>query len=181
VIYSIRGEWNLFPKSGEWAPEEENEPELDLANLSFEDAEDRETLRVEYQELCEEARYRDRLLLQTGYFALAVIGLLGGIFANVPSPVQPFVAMLASLIILAFAIAVNSYKDSRDAYWDRIGRLEMSIPEFRGTLTTFHSMRHMEIRLLNNISLSSYILLLIVFMTLLTVIVYIVSFLGWHV
>lgn len=178
--YSIRGETDFLPCSGKWAPAETDQPPVDLADVDFTAETDLDSLRLEYQELCEEARYRDQLLLRTGYFALAVIGLLGAIFTSVPASIQPVIAMLASLIMVAFATAINSYKDSRDANWDRIGRLEGSIPEFRGILTTFHTMRTMDRRMLNQLSLSSYLYSITVFMTLIAVLVYLATIWGWR-
>lgn len=178
--YSIWGETDLLPRSGKWEPSCRQRPKLDLAKVDFTKGRDLESLRLEYQELCEEARYRDQLLLRTGYFALAVIGLLGAVFTSVPPSIQPVIAMLASLIMVAFATAINSYKDSRDANWDRIGRLEGAVPEFRGILTTFHTMRDMDRRMLNQLSLSSYLYSISVFMTIVTVFVYLATIWGWR-
>lgn len=179
VPVSIRYRLGWFPQSGKWEPDDCGPP-LDLSDVSFDGDRDIDSLRLEYSELCEEARYRDRLLLRTGYFALAVVGVLGGVFTAVPPVAQSFVAMLASLVMFAFAVAVNSYKDSRDANWDRIARIEGSVPEFQGILTTFHSMRHVDRRMLNRVSLSSYLYILTLFVTLLAVVVYLATVLGWR-
>ncbi|QOS13597.1 uncharacterized protein HfgLR_21925 (plasmid) [Haloferax gibbonsii] len=178
--YGIWGKKGLLPKSGKWAPNAGQRPLLDLSKVKFTEEQNLELLRLEYQELCEEARYRDKLLLRTGYFALAVIGLLGAIFTSVPASIQPAIAMLASLIMMAFATAINSYKDSRDANWDRIGRLEGAVPEFRGILTTFHTMRNMDRRMLNQLSLSSYLYSITVFITIVTFFVYLATIWGWR-
>lgn len=180
VPVSIRYRLGWFPQSGKWEPDDDDGPSLDLSEVPFDGDRDIESLRLEYSELCEEARYRDRLLLRTGYFALAVVGVLGGVFTAVPPAAQSFVAMLASLVMFAFAVAVNSYKDSRDANWDRIARIEGSVPEFQGVLTTFHSMRHTDRRMLNRVSLSSYLYVLTLFVTLLAVVVYLATVLGWR-
>lgn len=180
IGFSIWGKTNLFPRSGKREPTCRQRPALDLAEVDFTDEQVIKSLRIEYQEMCEEARYRDQLLLRTGYFALAVIGLLGAIFTSVPSAIQPVIAMLASLVMLAFAIAINSYKDSRDANWDRIGRLEGAVPEFRGILTTFHTMRDIDRRMFNQLSLSSYLYSIIIFMNIIIVFIYLATIWGWR-
>jgi len=163
-----------LPQSGKWAPDDnpvepptkiEDNQDLDL-----------ETLRVEYQSLVSEAQYRDKLLLRTTYFALGAIALFAGILSTETRPeVIPAIVMLASIVMLAFAIAANSYKDSRDPLWDRIGRLENTVPELRGYLTTFNTIRAMDLRLLNTVSLSSYSVGLTVFLTAVTYALYLWS------
>lgn len=159
-----------FPQSGKWAPDD-NPVESPLAT-DFGPDPDLATLRVEYESLVSEAQYRDRLLLRTTYFALGTAGLFAGALSTTgwpadPSRTVPALAMLASVVMLSFAIAANSYKDSRDALWDRIGRLENSVPAFRRRLTTFNTIRSMDLRLLNALSLSSYAVGLTVYLTLL--------------
>lgn len=163
-----------LPQSGKWAPE--HNPVEPPTRIEYNQDPDLDTLRVEYQSLVSEAQYRDKLLLRTTYFALGAIALFAGILtAETPSKAIPAIAMLASIVMLAFAIAANSYKDSRDALWDRIGRLENTVPELRGYLTTFNTVRTMDLRLLNTVSLSSYSLGLIMFMTAVTYALYIWS------
>lgn len=156
-----------LPQSGRWAPKDN--PVEPPTKIEYNIDPDLETLRVEYQSLVSEARYRDKLLLRTTYFALGAITLFAGILStDTPSRTIPVILMLASIVMLAFAIAANSYKDSRDALWDRIGRLENTMPELRGYLTTFNTIREMDLRLLNTISLSSYSVGLTVFIAALT-------------
>jgi len=163
-----------LPQSGKWAPE--SNPVEPPTRVEYGQNHDLETLRVEYQSLVSEAQYRDKLLLQTTYFALGAIGLFAGILSTATTTrTTPAVAMLASVVMLGFATATNSYKDSRDALWDRIGRLENSVPAFRGYLTTFNTVRAMNLRLLNTISLSSYAVGLTMFMTALAYLVYLWS------
>jgi hypothetical protein len=176
----------LFPiihaKSGKWEPTE-NPPSLDVTLVEKSDKEsvdNIEALESEYQEILAEARFRDKLLLQTTYFSLGVIGLLGAIFINTPNFLKPFVLMVSSLVLLAFAIAVNSYKDSRDALWDRAGRIECLIPEYRGILTSFNTIRQFDRRMFNRLSLSVYAFGLVVFMMVITIVGYIyVLFVGF--
>lgn len=161
-----------LPQSGKWTPDE-NPVDSQTKIQNFQDS-DLDTLRVEYQSLVSEAQYRDKLLLRTTYFALGAVALFAGILSTETSPSRaiPAIAMLASIVMLAFAIAANSYKDSRDALWDRIGRLENTVPEFEGYLTTFNTVRAMDLRLLNTVSLSTYSVGLIIFMTVVAYILY---------
>lgn len=160
-----------LPQSGKWAPD--YNPVEPPTKIEYNQDPDLDTLRVEYQSLVSEAQYRDKLLLRTTYFALGAIALFAGILTTeTSSKAIPAIVMLASIVMLAFAIAANSYKDSRDALWDRIGRLENTVPELRGYLTTFNTVRAMDLRLLNTVSLSSYSVGLIIFMTVVTYALY---------
>lgn len=159
-----------FPQSGKWAPES-NPVDVPTA-VDFDDDPDLATLRLEYESLLAEAQYRDKLLLRTTYFALGAIGLFAGVLSTSSTTETPAIAMMASVVMLAFAIAANSYKDSRDALWDRIGRLEHAVPTFRGTLTTFNTIRGMDLRLFNTLSLSTYTVGLTIFMTAMAYAVY---------
>lgn len=160
-----------LPQSGKWAPD--YNPVEPPTKIESNQDPDLDTLRVEYQSLVSEAQYRDKLLLRTTYFALGAIALFAGILTTeTSSKAIPAIVMLASIVMLAFAIAANSYKDSRDALWDRIGRLENTVPELRGYLTTFNTVRAMDLRLLNTVSLSSYSVGLIIFMTVVTYALY---------
>lgn len=160
-----------LPQSGKWAPE--YNPVEPPTRIEYQQDPNLDTLRVEYQSLVSEARYRDKLLLRTTYFALGAIALFAGILStNTPPKAIPAIAMIASIVMLAFGIAANSYKDSRDALWDRIGRLENTVPELRGYLTTFNTVRAMDLRLLNTVSLSSYSIGLMIFMTVVTYTMY---------
>lgn len=166
-----------LPQSGKWAPD--SNPVEPPTKLECKQDHNLETLRVEYESLVSEAQYRDKLLLRTTYFALGAITLFAGILStNTPSKFIPTIVMLASIVMLAFAIAANSYKDSRDALWDRIGRLENTVPELQGYLTTFNTVRAMDLRLLNTVSLSSYSVGLILFMTAVTYLLYFFSVLS---
>lgn len=163
-----------LPQSGRWAPA--SNPVEPPTKIEYNIDHDLETLRLEYQSLVSEAQYRDKLLIRTTYFALGAIALFAGILStDSPSSTIPAILMLASIVMLAFAIAANSYKDSRDALWDRIGRLENAVPELRGYLTTFNTIREMDLRLLNTISLSSYSVGLTIFITALTYVLYFLS------
>jgi hypothetical protein len=163
-----------FPQSGKWAPDTDSvEYSVSIPSSHYES--DLATLRLEYESLISEAQYRDKLLLRTTYFALGAVGLFAGAISatGVSMKMIPAIAMLASIVMLSFAIATNSYKDSRDALWGRIGRLETEVPAFENRLTTFSTVRGMDLRLLNTFSLSSYAVGLTIFMTILAYLVYI--------
>lgn len=169
--------WVEFPTSGNWAPEEY--PDLNIIVGEGDLTEEtRELLLTEYTELLAEARYRDKLLLRTTYFSLGVVTLFTAVIKGIPAVGRPAIAMLATIIMLSFGIAANSYKDSRDAIWDRIGRLENNVSEFRGRLTSFNTIRRMKLRLLNNMSLSAYSLGLIAFLTIVGWFTYVLTLFG---
>jgi hypothetical protein len=169
-----------LPQSGRWAPE--SNPVEPPTKIEYNIDPDLETLRVEYQSLVSEAQYRDKLLLRTTYFALGAITLFAGILSTNTFPrTIPAILMLGSIVMLAFTIATNSYKDSRDALWDRIGRLENTMPELEGNLTTFNTIRAMDLRLLNTVSLSSYSVGLTIFITVLTYGLYVWSVLFFQI
>jgi len=153
-----------FPQSGRWAPD--SNPVESPTHLVLREKADQTTLRLEYESLISEAQYRDKLLLRTTYFSLGALGLFVGVISTRTNDgATPMIAMTASIVMLSFAIAANSYKDSRDALWDRIGRLENLVSDFKGGLTTFNTVRAMDLRLLNTLSLSSYAVGLTIFMT----------------
>jgi len=160
-----------LPQSGRWAPE--SNPVEARNTFGPNQTPEADVARLEYESLLAEAQYRDTLLLRTTYFSLGAIGLFAGILSTGTSvKQQAATAMVASLVMLAFAIAANSYKDSRDALWDRIGRIENNVPRLEGNLTTFNTIRSMDLRLLNTVSLSSYTVGLTTFMTALAYAVY---------
>lgn len=153
-----------FPRSGRWAPT--TNPVDEPMKYTYGQPADIDLLKVEYESLVSEAKYRDKLLLRTTYYSLGTLGLFVALLtSDTLSGIDGVIAMVASIVMLAFAIGANSYKDSRDALWDRIGRLENTVPEFEGRLTTFNTIRSMDRRLLNTMSLSSYSVGLTIFMT----------------
>lgn len=148
-----------------------------VKKLGFDVSDDRtrETLLTEYTTLAAEARYRDRLLLRTGYFSLAGFAALMAIFVEFSEVAfQAGIPMVGSILALAFAVAVNSYKDARDPLWDRMRLIELH-PQTRGVLTSFHTIRtDGERRLFDHLSLSGYIMNLQLFFLLVWVLLYLV-------
>lgn len=139
---------------------------------------DSDILLTEYETIAEEARYRDRLLLRTGYFSLAAFAVLITIHFEVSHPrYQTGITMIGTLISLAFAIAVVSYKDARDPLWERMRVIELSEP-FKHKLTSFHTLRTRgERRLFDHLSLSGYIVTLQIFFLLLWLLLYLLTLL----
>lgn len=152
----------------EWSQIPEN------ADIDVTDRED--TWLIEYQEISEEARYRDRLLLRTTYFLLAIFALLVGISIELRGePVGPAITVVGSLLALIFAIAVNSYKNTRDSLWNEQRKIEKH-PKFYQKLTVHHTVRTKgQRRLFNRLSLSSTTLTLHVFF----VLVWVCSYLAF--
>lgn len=165
-----------FPESGKWknkwkqkfesSQDSSESYKVEKANIS--------TLDLEYESLISEAQYRDKLLLQTTYFAIGVIGLFAGILSrDIPHHHLPIVPLIASVAMFSFAIAANSYKDSRDALWARIGYLERKFSESDVQLTTYRTIREMDLRLFNTLSLSTYSVGLTTFFTIITYAAYV--------
>lgn len=129
-------------------------------------------LLTEYETVSKEARYRDRLINRSNYYALAVLGAFG-IFLNGAAPHQrPLVFMLLSLSMLVFAMALVKYKDARDPLWLRQRDLERMVPAFRGLLTTFHTIRTPKRRLLDRLSMSSFLTSVYLAITVLSILGY---------
>lgn len=155
------------PRTGERATSQVDEwPQIpENADIDIVNRED--TWLTEYQEISEEARYRDRLLLRTTYFSLGIFALLVGILIELRGePVGPAITVVGSLLALVFTIAVNSYKDTRDSLWKEQRKIEKH-PKFHQKLTVHHTVRTSgQRRLFNRLSLSSTTLTLHVFFVL---------------
>ncbi|RZV05138.1 hypothetical protein BDK88_4382 [Natrinema hispanicum] len=160
-----------FPQSGTRAPETTNTEIPTMSPIMMNEVE-ADIWLEEYRQISSEARYRDKLLLRSMYFSLAALAALVAIFASgPPNQLQPAVAMIASLGMLAFAIAANSYKDSRDALWDRQRELEEA-PFFTQRFSTYQTIREPDLRLANTLSISGYAVSMTSTLFLLTLILY---------
>lgn len=121
-------------------------------------AEDREILLTEYEVISEEARYRDRLINRSTYFALAVLAGFGTLFPSTEPHQKPALLMVLSLSMYVFAMAIIKYKDARDPLWKRQRDLERLVPSIRGKLTAFHTLRTPPRRSLDKLSMSSFLI-----------------------
>lgn len=131
-----------------------------------------EALLTEYVQVSEEARYRDKLLLRTSHLSLLTFAALMNLYFTVAPAQRPGIAALGSIVSLAFAVAVNSYKDARDPLWERQRRIELSAA-FEGVLTSFHTIRTKgKRRGFDRLSLSGYIMNLQVLFLLIWMFVY---------
>ncbi|WP_157969381.1 hypothetical protein [Haloplanus rubicundus] len=129
-------------------------------------------LLTEYETISEEARYRDRLINRSTYFALAVLAGFGAIYSQADMGQRPLIVMFLSLAMYVFAMALIKYKDARDPLWKRQRDIERLVPALRGYLTTFHTIRTPKRRHLDRFSMSSYLTNLYYLLT-------IISFLGY--
>jgi len=168
-----------FPRSGTRAPTTTHTDIPKSSPKNMGEAESDIWLE-EYRQVSSEARYRDKLLLRSMYFSLAALAALVAIFATgPPKQLQPAVAMIASLGMLAFAIAANSYKDSRDALWDRQRELE-NAPFFSQRLSTYQTIREPDLRLTNTLSISGYAVSMTSTLFVLTLLLYGVLLSGYR-
>lgn len=164
------------PRTGDTQANQPDQwPRVNLSSEAFVDTDHREeTWLLEYQEVSEEARYRDQLLLRTTYFSLGIFALLVGVLSAADNlRLWPAIAAIGTLLSLVFTIAVNSYKDTRDSLWERQRSLERH-PAFRDKLTVHHTVRtHGQRRLFNRLSLSSVTLTLHIFFVAIWILAYI--------
>jgi hypothetical protein len=138
------------------------------------DGEELQILLTEYETISQEARYRDRLINRSTYFALAVLAGFGAIIYRVDQHQLPILMMLLSLALYVFSMAIIKYKDARDPLWRRQRDLERLIPALRGKLTTFHTIRTPSRRLLDNFSMSSYLINIYLALTSLSILSYLI-------
>ena len=146
-------------------------------SLSFNTGEDLteaelQVMLTEYETISKEARYRDRLINRSTYFALAVLAGFGAIFAQAESNELPVLMMVLSLAMYVFSMAIIKYKDARDPLWKRQRDLERLVPTLRGRLTTYHTIRTPSRRLLDQFSMSSFLINIYLAMTFLAVVSY---------
>lgn len=83
-----------------------------------------EILVSEYEQLCEEIRYRDRLVIKTTYFSLATLAVVANIFVSVPNPYRPLVASFGMMLSFAYAVYTITYKLTRDDLRERQENVE---------------------------------------------------------
>lgn len=102
-------------ESGEYSPTE-RQPEPSTAKI--------ELVAANYEQLSDQAKYRDKLLINANYFSLAIIAVLVNVFLSTGPEVRPLIAMIGSVTAYAFWLATESYKGSRDAIIDRLGDIE---------------------------------------------------------
>lgn len=81
-------------------------------------------LATEYRNLSEEARYRDKLIIRTNYFTLALIGLFASIYIRIPLDARPLLVAAGTAIAFVFTLAIRKYKGARDEIRDRQSEIE---------------------------------------------------------
>lgn len=83
-----------------------------------------ELIATNYEQLSEQAKYRDELLIKTNYFSLAIIAVLVNIFLRIGVETRPLIAMVGAVTAYAFWLATESYKGTRDAINKQLRTLE---------------------------------------------------------
>jgi hypothetical protein len=82
--------------------------------------------KTEYQELGEEIRYRDSIIINASYFSLAVLALLANLLRVAPIDLVPAVATLGMYVAFAFAVVVEQKIIERDVMETRREDIEKS-------------------------------------------------------
>lgn len=71
-------------------------------------------LLAKYESVGREARYRDKLIIRTNYFSLALLGLFGTIYIRMPLELRPALAVAGTAIAFVFTLAVKKYSGARN-------------------------------------------------------------------
>lgn len=83
-----------------------------------------ELVSANYERLSDQAKYRDKLLINANYFSLAIIAVLVNVFLRSASELRPLIAMIGVVTAYAFWLATKSYKGTRDAINKRLRVME---------------------------------------------------------
>lgn len=83
-----------------------------------------ELVAANYERLSDQAKYRDKLLINANYFSLAIIAVLVNVFLRTGSELRPLVAMIGAVTAYAFWLATESYKGTRDVINKRLRAME---------------------------------------------------------
>lgn len=133
-------------KSGEYKPTEVP-PEPSTAKV--------ELVAANYEQLSDQAKYRDKLLINANYFSLAIIAVLVNVFLRTGPELRPLIAMVGAVTAYAFLLATESYKGTRDAINKRLRAMEdKQYPELN-VVSAYDSRKR---TLVGKRSLSSYLI-----------------------
>lgn len=114
-----------------------------------------ELVATNYERLTDQAKYRDKLLINANYFSLAIIAVLVNVFLRTGSELRPLVAMIGAVTAYAFWLATKSYKGTRDAINERLRAMEdEQYPELN-VVSTYDSRKRTPV---GKRSLSSYLI-----------------------
>lgn len=83
-----------------------------------------ELVAMNYERLTDQAKYRDKLLINANYFSLAILAVLVNVFFRTGPELRPLVAMIGAVTAYAFWLATKSYKGTRDAINQRLRVME---------------------------------------------------------
>ncbi|PSP88142.1 hypothetical protein BRC90_08310 [Halobacteriales archaeon QS_4_69_34] len=118
------------------------------------DGEELELIATNYEQLSEQSKYRDQLLINANYFSLAIVAVLMSAFLRTGSELRPLVAMVGTVTAYAFWLATESYKGTRDSLNDELRRIEA---EQHGALSVVETYDLRERSPIGKRSLSSYL------------------------
>lgn len=115
---------------------------------------DLELVAANYHRLNDQAKYRDKLLINSNYFSLAIIAVLVNVFLSANPKLRPLIAMTGAVTAYAFWLATRSYKGTRDAINNKLRTIEEEqYPELK-VVSTYDSRGR---TLVGKRSLSSYL------------------------
>lgn len=113
IILTGRSNFNIGPQEGGLfgAPNHANSSDL----------------RVEYQEINTEIRYRDKQVTRYGYLNFATLGILAGVFERLPSNFEPAVTVLGFLLAMLFLVSIQSHSGVLKSLRERRKKIEKAV------------------------------------------------------
>ncbi|MFC4542845.1 hypothetical protein ACFO5R_13025 [Halosolutus amylolyticus] len=94
-------------------------------------------IAVNYEQLSEQAKYRDKLLINANYFSLAIIAVLVNVFLRADVELRPLIAVVGAVTAYAFWLAAESYKGSRDELNGELREIEAGEYEELSVVQTY--------------------------------------------
>lgn len=112
-----------------------NSLQTDTWTIDDFEPEDEAAILVEYEQLADERRASNKIVIQATYFSLATFGILGTVFLTRTTIVfKPILAEFGMFISFAFLIIVEKHVRIRQALRKRQEQIE-SIPSFDGRVS----------------------------------------------
>lgn len=128
-----------------------------------------ELVATNYERLTDQAKYRDKLLINANYFSLAIIAVLVNVFLRTGPELRPLIAMIGAVTAYAFWLATESYKGTRDAINERLRAMEDGQYPELNVVSTYDSRKRTPV---GERSLSSYLIGIQIVATILWGVVY---------
>lgn len=99
-----------------------------------------EILLSEYEQLCEEIRYREQHGVNTTYFSVAIQALLANLLISVEPLARPLVSSIGLVLAFSFGMITSSYWLTRNRLVDRQKLIERR-SQSDDLLTIYHTLR----------------------------------------